>query len=362
MSQITEITVTLSTATRMVADFGTTNTFLILSSPGVGKSSMLDALAEKLPTHDPIYVDCPTFDQPDVGMAIPNQEEKTLEFLINNTFKLSGKGAKRPKLIMLDELLKCRGTTGLAFTRLMLNHNLLGVDLPDGSIVMGTSNEVGDGVGDRLEGHKVNRVTILHILSEQDKWEDWAIKNGINPMLIAWTRENAFVFGNGTVTGDQNDAKVKECKQFVFNRNAPGQSFTSPRSIAQCSPFVDKMAEYDRNDMLALLAGTVGAPAAMSMLAFFNLMAKVVSFDRIVADPAGVPVVSEGAVPIIQVLNAVARIKTVHDLEQFMTFLLRIERDEPKMLFIDKIQKLKPDLAPRSERVRNMMLRIQNMA
>jgi hypothetical protein len=361
MSNVTHLTVTLSTATRMVADFGTTNTFILLSSPGVGKSSMLDTLAEKYPEHDAIYVDCPTFDQPDVGMAIPNQEEKKLEFFINETFKLSGKGAKRPKLIMLDELLKCRGTVGLAFTRLMLNHNLLGQDLPEGSVVFCTSNEVGDGVGDRLEGHKVNRVTILHILSEQDRWEDWALKNNINPMLIAWTRENAYVFGDGTATGDQGDAKVKECKQFVFNANAPGQSFASPRSIAKCSPFVDKLSEYDRNDMLALLAGTVGTPAALSMFGFFNLMAKVVSFDRIVADPAGVPVVSEGAVPIIQVLNAVARIKTVHDLEQFMTFLLRMERDEPKMLFIDKIQKIKPDLAPRSERVRNQILRMQNM-
>ena len=355
------ITVSLATATRMVADFGTTNTFLILSSPGVGKSSMLKTLAELMPTHDPIYVDCPTFDVPDVGMAIPNHEEKKLEFLINDVFKLSGKGATRPKLIMLDELLKTRGTTGLAFTRLMLEHNLLGRELPDGSIVIATSNEMGDGVGDRLEAHKVNRVTILHILSDRELWEDWALKNNINPMLISWTRENAFIFGNGTETGDQNDAKVKECKQFVFNPNAPGQSFASPRSVAKCSHFVDKMANYSREEMLALLGGTVGMAAALSMVGFFNLMAKVVSFDRIVADPAGVPVVSEGAVPIIQVLNAVARIKSVHELEQFMTFLLRLERDEPKMLFIDKIQKIKPDLAPRSERVRNLMLRIQNM-
>lgn len=361
MSNINHLTVTLSTATRMVADFGTTNTFLILSSPGVGKSSMLDILAEKFPEHDAIYVDCPTYDQPDMGMAIPNQEEKTLEFMVNETFKLTGKGAKRPKLIMLDELLKTRGTVGLAFTRLMLNHVLLNIKLPEGSVVFCTSNEVGDGVGDRLEAHKINRVSVLHILSEQDKWEDWALKNGVNPMLVAWTRENAYVFGDGTTTGDQGDSKVKECKQFVFNPDAPGQSFASPRSIANCSPFVDKLAEYDRNDMLALLAGTVGTPAALSMLAFFNLMAKNVSFDRIIADPAGVPVVSEGAVPIIQVLNAVARIKTVHELEQFMTFLLRMERDEPKMLFIDKIQKVKPDLAPRSERVRNMTLRMQSM-
>lgn len=354
------INVSLATATRMIADFGTERTFLILSSPGVGKSSMLDVLAKKFPDHDPIYVDCPTFDQPDVGMAIPNHEERTLEFLINETFKLRGKGAKRPKLIMLDELLKVRGTVGLAFTRLMLNHNLLGEDLPDGSIVLATSNEVGDGVGDKLEAHKIGRVTILHIVSDRDQWEDWALANGINPMLISWTRENAFVFGDGTGL-DENDPKVKECKQFVFNPNTPGQSYVSPRTIAHCSPFVDKMSDYNRDEMLALLGGTVGMPAAMSMLGFFNLMAKVVSFDRIITDPAGVPVVSEGATPIIQVLNAVARVKTVHDLEQFMTFLLRLERDEPKMLFVDKITKLKPDLAPRSERLRNLTLRLQNM-
>lgn len=361
MSLAQHPTVSLATAARMIRDFGTTNTIVLLAEPGIGKSSILKAIAAELPTHDAIYVDCPTFDVPDVGMAIPDQQEKKLEFFINEVFKLSGKGATRPKLIMLDEIAKAMGTTKLAFNRLMLEQMLLGKKLPEGSIVFATSNNASDGVGDKLMAHGINRVTVLRIRKDLDKWVDWAMRNNVNPMLISWVKENSYVFRSYDEEIHGMDAKQREARAMAFNPNNPAAPFASPRSIAGCSPYVDKLADYEREEMTALLAGTVGIAAAVSMMAYFNVLAKVVSFDKIIADPEGVEVVSDGCVPVIQCLNAVQRIKTVHELEQWLTFMLRMERDEPKMLFTAQMQAIKPDLAPRSERLRMLTLKLQTM-
>lgn len=71
-------------------------------------------------------------------------------------------------------------------------------------------------------------------------------------------------------------------------------------------------------------------------LGFFAMVDKFTSFARIVADPMGVPVVTTGAVPIIQINNAIGRITNEYELTQFMIFLNRMDRRELKQVFMSK--------------------------
>jgi hypothetical protein len=335
------LNLTLSECAQAIQAFGTTNTFLLTAEPGVGKSSVLTMLEKSMGDgYDYIYVDCPTFDTPDVGMALPDHEAQTLKFFVNNLFKLTGKDAKRPKVIMLDELAKCRGPLLLVFTRLILERVLAGIPLPEGSKVFATSNNSSDGVGDNFASHFVNRLTKLRVAkSAFDEWQVWAVDAGIDADVITWAGENANVFDSYTDGTNESDwtKQQKEVRPFIFNPSTPGQPFVSPRSLAKCSEFVKHRHTMRKDMFIALLAGTVGEGAARSMSGFFDTLGKLVPFAAIVADPMGVPVDRSGATPMIQVNNAVARINTPHEFSQFLLFLDRMNHGDLKMLFMRKI-------------------------
>lgn len=335
--------VSLLTAAEMIIDFGAEQTIGLIAPPGVGKTSMFTLIAERLKdTHDAIFLVAPNLDVPDIAVGMPDVDSKAIKWLVAEQFKLTGSSAKRPKFIYIDELTKAQSHLIPTFTALMQDREIAGVRLPDGSIVCFSGNHIGDGVGDRFPAHVINRVTMLSVsVPTFAQWEVWAINNRIHPNLIAWAGENSEVFTSYLQMPEDKDrnAKQREVAPMIFNPNAPAiLPFLSLRSMSKCSSFVAarETGKYTNDEILALLGGTVGVAAARSMLGFFAMVDKFTSFARIVADPMGVPVVTTGAVPIIQINNAIGRITNEHELKQFMIFLDRMDRRELKQVFMDK--------------------------
>jgi hypothetical protein len=335
--------VSLLRAADMIVDFGSEQSIMLVAPPGVGKTSMFAMIADRLKdTHDPVFLVAPNMDVPDTAVGMPDTEAKTIKWLVAEVFKLTGPSAKRPKLICVDEMTKCLPHMMPTWTTLIQDRTIAGTRLPDGSIVFATANHIGDGVGDRFPAHVINRITMLAVnVPTFAEWEPWAINNRIHPNLIAWAGENSEVFTSYLQMPEdkERNQKQREVAPMIFNPSAPAiVPFLSLRSMSKCSGFVAarETGKYTNDEILALLGGTVGAAAARSMLAFFNMIDKFVSFARIVADPMGVPVVTTGAVPIVQINNAIGRITNEHELKQFMIFLDRMDRRELKQVFMDK--------------------------
>lgn len=340
--------VSLLKAAEMVLDFGADQTIGLVAPPGVGKTSMFTLMADRLKdTHDPVFLVAPNIDVPDLAVGMPDVDAKSIKWLVAEKFKLTGPTAKRPKLIYIDELSKAQSHIIPFFTSLMQDREIAGIRLPDGSIVCFSGNHIGDGVGDRFPAHVINRVTMIAVnVPAFAEWEPWAINNRVHPNLIAWAGENSDVFTSYLQMPDDRDrnAKQREVAPMIFNPSAPAiMPFLSLRSMSKCSSFVAarETGKYTNDDVLALLGGTVGVAAARSMMGFFTMIDKFVSFARIVADPMGVPAISTGAVPIVQINNAVGRITNEHELKQFITFLNRLDRRELKQVFMDKAIKAK---------------------
>lgn len=358
--------VSLASLASFVADFGAHQTIIAEGEPGIGKSSVLHTLRKQFPDHQVVYFDVPAMDVPDFGMFMPDREDGTLKFHPNELFGLTGKDKGKPKIYMFDEIGKVHGPMHTMLNRVMLERMLGPFKLHPDSRIFCTTNLSTDGVGDKLQSHTVNRVTRVKVRKPEFKeWFDWAVESGkVNPAVIAWAKENSMVFTS--YTDDINDRdlspKDKEVRQFIYNPSTPGVPFASPRSLTACSVFVDKRGEYSEDDFIALLSGTVGAGAAVNMNAFFKIMDKMVSFDRIIADPSGVPVVDTGSIPLMQVLNAVNRIKTDHEMSQFLIFMERMDRAELMMVFFDKIMKTKPEIAGRNRQVVEWMANRNNAA
>lgn len=320
--------VTIDEAYTLVKTLGTSNTFLFVGEPGIGKSSLhsrmksdIDYPADK---YDHVYVDFSNTDLGDLFIRAPNRETGELEFYPSSIFKMkSGK----PKIIMLDEIGKCDKMMQKMAMRLVLDHVLGDEELPEGSIVFATTNNFSDGVGDAILAHGGNRVTIINVSKSNEKmWNTWATDNGISAVIRAWVAMNPRCLAS-YLDGGQDD------NPFIFNPSKRVLSFVSPRSLAKCDPIVRARDVVGSKLTHSSLAGTIGVAAAESMAAFLSLEKELISVKQVLADPENIPVPEKPAALFMMMFNAIDTIETSDDLSKFMRFVNRVRSSEIQAVF-----------------------------
>lgn len=320
--------VTIDEAYTLVKTLGTSNTFLFVGEPGIGKSTLhsrlksdIDYPADK---YDHVYVDFSNTDLGDLFIRAPNRETGELEFYPSSLFKLkSGK----PKIIMLDEIGKCDKMMQKMAMRLVLDHVLGDEELPEGSIVFATTNNFSDGVGDAILAHGGNRVTIINVSKSNEKmWNTWATDNGISAVIRAWVAMNPRCLAS-YLDGGQDD------NPFIFNPSKRVLSFVSPRSLAKCDPIVRARDVVGSKLTHSSLAGTIGVAAAESMAAFLSLEKELISVKQVLADPENIPVPEKPAALFMMMFNAIDTIETSDDLSKFMRFVNRVRSSEIQAVF-----------------------------
>lgn len=281
----------------LIASTGADVTYLVTGEPGIGKSDLLKRLSTILPKHEPIYVDCPTLDLPDV--QLPYVEAGTARFATNAMW---GVDNPRPKLIMLDELPKSSNVTRLLFTRLLLDHVIGAYALPAGSIVFATGNRTVDGVGDSFPAHMNNRVTSVQLdKPTAESWLEWADTAGIDPVLKAWV--NQFPHCMAEANSPQNP--------YVFDTKHRTTSFVSPRSLAKASHIIAARSQLGKDTTHAALAGTLGDSAAADIATYIDLANQLPSWDMIMRDPQGAPIPSAVPAQLIIAYGMADRVKAV---------------------------------------------------
>ena len=338
MSKINfNLSVSLTEAKDIIKTVGAFITPVIVSEPGVGKSSILKMLeAEMGDGYDYIYVDCPVKDMMDVAASIPNHNTKSLEYYVSSLFKL-GNGKK--KVIMLDELMKAPKLLQIIFTRLMLERTVGDAPLPDGSIVFATSNNASDGVGDTMAAHAANRVCIVNMRKPSaDEWNAWATTHNVARSIRAWASMNPRAF-KSYLDPDQED------NPYIFKPSSTTKSFVSPRSLAKSSPIVEAKDVIGENAMMVALAGTIGEAAAKSMAAFIAFEGKLISFKEIIKSPTKVDVPRDISALVMMMFEGVDSIETQDDLNAYMEFVNRIESREVQSIFFTMMMRVKPRVA-----------------
>ena len=338
-------TVSIEEAKTIIRTTGDIITNVIISEPGVGKTSILKMLEEEMGTeeYDFIYVDCPVKDMMDVAASIPNHETRSLEYYVSSLFRMdSGK----KKVIMLDEMMKAPKLMQIIFTRLMLERTVGDEPLPDGSIVFATSNNAADGVGDAMLDHAGNRVCKLYMRkSSAEEWNVWASqidkttgKPRVARSIRAWAAMNPRAFAS-YMDGDQED------NPFIFNPAKSGRQFVSPRSLTKASVFVDRRAQMTDNALTCALAGTIGEAAAKSLAAFVALESKLMRFADIIKAPTEVAVPDDVSALIMMMFEGVDMVKTQDELVSYMTYVERVPQAEVQSVFFTMMMRTKPRLA-----------------
>jgi hypothetical protein len=334
MSKINLVeTVSISELRKLIPIIGKTLTPVIVSEPGVGKTSLLKMMEEDLgDKYDYIYVDCPVKDMSDIGMVIPNHDTRTLEYYVASLFKMD---SKKPKVICLDELMKAPKLLQVIFTRMMLERMVGDVPLPEGSIIFATSNNSSDGVGDSMLAHAGNRVCIMKMAKPTIKeWLLWASENAVHRSVRSFVASTPSCM-NSYLTGTEDD------NPYIFNPKKPQMSFVSPRSLAKCSVIVANKDALGENATMVALGGTIGLSAAKQMSAFLSLESQLPDFKDIIKSPESIDVPKDMASLLMVMFQAVDVVETQDELGKFMKFVKRVASDEVQAIFFTMVMRAK---------------------
>ena len=337
--------VTLEEAAQVIAATGDVITNILVAEPGIGKTSVLKMLEAMLGDgYDYIYVDCPVKDMMDIGASIPNHTLQTLEYYVSSLFKLSGVGATRPKVILLDELFKAPKLMQIIFTRLVLERMVGDIPLPEGSYVFGTSNNAKDGVGDASLAHRGSRVATLYIKKHTaPQWDIWASKNSIHRIVRAWVSLNPRCMASYQDGGQEDNP-------YIF---IPGNSrkYVCGRTLEKSSITINRRNQMTENAVMAQLSGLIGESAARSMAAFISMEADVVDVLDVLKDPMGTKVPDDLAPQVMMMFQAIDVIKTQDELSSFMKYMNRINSAEVQAIFFTMLCRDRVKLARGNESV-----------
>ena len=296
-----------------VATVGQEVTIIGQGEPGIGKSSMLNVLAKRLPNYETAYIDCTLLDLGDFALPYTEQagdDLKVTKFAPNARFKFQ---SDKPVIVMLDEIGKAMKSVKNVLLTLMLEKRIGDRHLPKGSIVFGTTNLATDGVGDSLEAHARNRVCFVTVRKphagfgadgsvDSDSWGAWALENDIAPEVIAWVKQFPQPL-------ESNTDKAQRDNPYIFNPTRAGQSaFVTPRSLEKASHIAKKRALLGDSVTISALSGTIGESASRDMQAFFTVVDKLPTWEAIVDSPATAKVPDDAVAKCILVFSAISRV------------------------------------------------------
>lgn len=321
-----------------------TVTHLLRGEPGIGKSSIMQSIADRLGIRA-IYMDVPTMDIQDVGTPMPDRETKTTELYPNAHW---GFHLYEPMLIFLDEFSKGSKIVKTALHPLLLEvggHRHIGaLKLHPDTIVVATGNLTTDGVGDDLLEHTRDRFTEVYVRKQtSDEWVEWALGRGIAPEVISWAYRNERLFASYVDGNLEADAVVYN----PTNAAQRGDSFVTPRSLAKCSPIVAAYTEgrTTYTQCFSGLQGTIGVSAAHQLMTHIDLGSQLPTPNDIRTMPTTATVPHAAPAQIMCVLNAlrwvpgnddkiVADVRA--DLDSWFVYFARLPK-EAQAMFIEAV-------------------------
>ena len=288
--------------------------FLLQGEPGIGKSSLLENIADGL-GFDYAYIDVPNMDLGDIAMPVIDHDTKTTRYYPNARFKVHN---NKPLVIMLDEF-----TKGADPVKNMLhpmlekaNPRLGDIPLSKDTVVFLTGNLSTDGVGDSLKAHSRNRLVPVTIAKPSaDEWLEWAMPKGIAPEVCAWVHQFPQVLASYT-DGSQNE------NPYIYNPRKAQNAFVSPRSLETASNIVKTRGINDPETVISALTGAIGEAGARDMQAYIEFADQLPTWEATIKDPKNTKIPNSPGACAIVIFGAIARIEKT-TITPFMEYLQR---------------------------------------
>lgn len=290
--------------------------------PGIGKSTLVKAVAKHLgiglidlrllyfDTVDMRGVPVPVIQDENGNVRSFNSSEvdelngfvdavkngRTI-WLLPSFFPRGGKG-----IIFLDELNQADPQVQKIGLQLALDYEIGDYKLPEGWIVVAAGNRESDKAHvQRMSAALNNRFIHVDVDVDIEDWLDWAVKNGVHPMVMAFLKMYPELL-----------------HQFDEKKNP--RCFPTPRTWEMVSDLLKNGFIFGLEE---LIAGTVGEGVATQFLAFMNLYTEIPKIDEIFKNPSKAKVPTNPGVK-YSLSVMLARKATVENIEKIKTYIERL--------------------------------------
>jgi hypothetical protein len=182
-----------------------------------------------------------------------------------------------------------------------------------------TGNLTTDGVGDNIKGHTLSRVSKLPVGKPVfEEWAEWAIGNGIEPIVIAAARQY-----KGDWFASYIDCADNVPKDFVaFNPRMPTTAYVSGRSLERASNIIKHREVFDSDSLIAALSGTIGEKASRDLEAYIAFADQLPTWESIIKSPMTTPVPDGAGACALIAFNAIAKVEK-DTMTPFMDYICR---------------------------------------
>lgn len=292
---------------------GSRDNFLLISSPGIGKSAVARQIGEdpELRFDGVLELNLSLLEQPDVvGLFYPG-EGSVLKLHASQYLAVM---SRSNVLCILEEL----GDASLHMqnigSRLIHDREINGVKIADGVRFIGCTNRKTDKSGAGAFSTKfTNRACVMEVDVDLDTWvSDYALPMGVNPVGIQFLRYRPQLF----------------C---AFDANAVHGINPTPRSWTNAFRISDSLPD---SLYFETVKGYVGEGAAAEFTAFRKIYMKTVSIEDIVVNPTGVKV-PEDLSALYATVGSAAHHTTVDNVDKVAKFITRLPKDFETMYWND---------------------------
>lgn len=288
----------------MIKANGHKRTVVVQGHMGTGKSSMLWSLAKELPKHLPCYFDCTTKDLGDI--TIPNIAKLDtgagfVQYLTNEEL---GVHNDVPIILNVDEIGKANRAVQNALLRLLLERKIGGYTLHPDSIIFATTNLGAENVGDLLQPHARNRLTVVTARKPSNlEFIDYGLNNDFDHIMLGWCKDNPQIFQTFETVKNPDE------NPYIYHPQSQRTAFVTPRSLEAASDWLKQRDQLDDQTLTAALMGTVGDRAAMDLMAFTKMADQLPTLDSIKTSPETAKVPTSAAAVCMVVYRTLASIE-----------------------------------------------------
>lgn len=304
-------------------------TMTIRGIMGSGKTTIPQRIADRLGLKL-VVVSLPTQALGDTGNPIVKEIDgvKVTTFAWNEYFQFH-KG--EAFVLCLDEKDKGMLEVRNQFLDVIQKGEINGMRLPKGTIVMCTSNLEGEGVGDTIYAHELDREIAVKMKNPSldsllEYNSELPTEQKYDPLVLAWAKEyEGNVFENyltnpNTVWG--------------INPSTPTKKGLTMRGLHQASDiFKIKDRLPSINAFECLITGLIGDVAGLSLLDFQKHEDKLIPIDEIKKNPEKARISEDAIGKLLTMFNLSQMVEDKESLTTFSKYIGRYEEREFKTLF-----------------------------
>jgi len=225
---------------------------MLWGAPGVGKSQGVrqigDLIMEKTGKRTVVTdVRLMLFNPVDLRGIPTANADKTLAVWLRPKIFMMDESEDVVNILFLDEISAAPQSIQAAAYQITLDRTVGEHRLPDNCIVIAAGNRVTDrAVAYNMPSALANRLCHIEIESDEKTWHSWAVKAGINKMVVGFL-----------------DARPSYLMD--FSPQSGLLAFPTPRSWEMVSRILNEVSD-NVSEVLALIAGCVGQAAAHELL------------------------------------------------------------------------------------------------